>query len=51
MVFRTAATGPERIGAAAPFTAVAWRPTSHRPHLLIPKMNAEFVCAVADKDQ
>lgn len=51
LTFRTAATAPERIGAAATFHGgglVTDKPDS--PHLLIPKMKAEFVCAVADND-
>jgi carboxymethylenebutenolidase len=49
--FRTAATAPERIGAAATFHGgglVTDKPDS--PHLLIPKMKAEVLCAVADND-
>jgi carboxymethylenebutenolidase len=51
LTFRTAATAPERIGAAATFHGgglVTDKPDS--PHLLIPKMKAEVVCAVADND-
>src|SRR5271163_513199 len=51
LTFRTAATVPERIGAAATFHGgglVTDKPDS--PHLLIPKMKAEFVCAVAAND-
>jgi carboxymethylenebutenolidase len=51
LTFRTAATAPERIGAAATFHGgglVTDKPDS--PHLLIPQMKAEFVCAVADND-
>jgi len=51
LTFRTAATAPERVGAAATFHGgglVTDKPDS--PHLLIPKMKAEFVCAVADND-
>jgi len=51
LTFRTAATAPDRIGAAATFHGgglVTDKPDS--PHLLIPKMKAEFVCAVADND-
>lgn len=51
LVFRTAATVPGRIGAAATFHGgglVTPAPTS--PHLLIPKMKAEVLCAVADND-
>ena len=49
--FRTAATAPDRVGAAATFHGgglVTDKPDS--PHLLIPKMKAEVLCAVADND-
>ena len=48
---RTAATAPERVGAAATFHGgglVTDKPDS--PHLLIPKMKAEVLCAIADND-
>jgi carboxymethylenebutenolidase len=51
LTFRTAATAPERVGAAATFHGgglVTDKPDS--PHLLIPKMKAEFVCCVAAND-
>jgi carboxymethylenebutenolidase len=51
LTFRTAATFPERVGAAATFHGgglVTDKPDS--PHLLIPKMKAEMLCAVADND-
>jgi carboxymethylenebutenolidase len=51
LTFRTAATAPQRIGAAATFHGgglVTDKPDS--PHLLIPKMKAEMLCAVADND-
>jgi carboxymethylenebutenolidase len=51
LTFRTAAAAPERVGAAATFHGgglVTDKPDS--PHLLIPKMKAEVVCAVADND-
>jgi carboxymethylenebutenolidase len=51
LTFRTAATAPDRVGAAATFHGgglVTDKPDS--PHLLIPQMKAEFVCAVADND-
>jgi carboxymethylenebutenolidase len=51
LTFRTAAAAPERVGAAATFHGgglVTDKPDS--PHLLIPKMKAEIVCAVADND-
>jgi carboxymethylenebutenolidase len=49
--FRTAAIAPERIGAAATFHGgglVSDKPDS--PHLLIPRMKAEVLCAIADND-
>jgi carboxymethylenebutenolidase len=49
--FRTAATVPDRIGAAATFHGgglVTDKPDS--PHLLIPRMKAEVLCCVADND-
>lgn len=51
LTFRTAATAPDRVGAAATFHGgglVTDKPDS--PHLLIPKMMAEVLCAVADND-
>jgi carboxymethylenebutenolidase len=51
LTFRTAATASGRIGAAATFHGgglVTDKPDS--PHLLIPQMKAEVVCAVADND-
>jgi carboxymethylenebutenolidase len=51
LAFRTAATAPDRVGAAATFHGgglVTDKPDS--PHLLIPKMKAEVLCAVADND-
>ncbi len=51
LTFRTAATAPDRVGAAATFHGgglVTDKPDS--PHLLIPKMKAEILCAVADND-
>jgi carboxymethylenebutenolidase len=51
LTFRTAATVPTRVGAAATFHGgglVTDKPDS--PHLLIPKMKAEVYCAVADND-
>jgi carboxymethylenebutenolidase len=50
-VFRTAAFFPDRIGAAATFHGgglVADNPSS--PHLLIPKMKASFLIAIAKND-
>ena len=51
LTFRTAATAPDRVGAAATFHGgglVTDKPDS--PHLLIPKMKAEVVCCIADND-
>lgn len=51
LVMRTAATNPDRIGAAATFHAgglVTDKPES--PHLLIPKMKASFLIAIAAND-
>jgi carboxymethylenebutenolidase len=50
-VFRTAATAPDRVGAAATFHGgglVSDKPDS--PHLLIPKMKAHFLVAIAEND-
>ena len=51
LVMRTAATAPERIGAAATFHGgglVTDKPDS--PHLLIPEMKARFLIAIAAND-
>ena len=51
LVLRTAATSPERVGAAATFhggSLVTDKPDS--PHLLIPKMKAHFLIAIAAND-
>jgi carboxymethylenebutenolidase len=51
LVFRTAAALPDRIGAAATFHGgglVTDQPDS--PHLLIPKMKAHFLIAIAAND-
>lgn len=51
LVMRTAATNPERVGAAATFHGgglVTDKPDS--PHLLIPKMKAHFLVAIAASD-
>jgi carboxymethylenebutenolidase len=51
LVFQTAAEVPARVGAAATFHGgglVTDKPDS--PHLLIPKMKAQFLIAVADND-
>jgi carboxymethylenebutenolidase len=50
-VLRTAATIPDRVGAAATFHGgglVTEKPDS--PHLLIPKMKAQFLVAIASND-
>ncbi|MGB4712018.1 MAG: dienelactone hydrolase family protein [Fuerstiella sp.] len=51
IVMRTAATVPDRVGAGATFHGgglVTDKPDS--PHLLIPKMKADFLIAVAEND-
>lgn len=51
LVFETAAAMPDRIGAAATFHGgglVTDKPDS--PHLLIPKMKAHFLIAIAEND-
>jgi carboxymethylenebutenolidase len=51
LTYRTAATVPDRVGAAATFHGgglVTDKPDS--PHLMIPKMKAEVYSAVADND-
>ena len=51
MVFRTAATVADRVGAACTFHGgglVTKNPDS--PHLLIPEMKAQFLCAIAESD-
>ena len=51
LVFQTAATVPDRIGAAATFHGgglATDQPDS--PHLLIPKMKAHFLVAIAEND-
>ena len=51
LVFRTAATVPNRVGGAATFHGgglVTDKPDS--PHLLIPKMKAQFLVAIAESD-
>jgi len=50
-MMRTAATFPDRIGAGAAFhggNLVTDKPDS--PHLLIPKMKAQFLFAIAEND-
>ncbi len=51
MTMRTAAERPDRIGAAASFHGgglVTDQPNS--PHLLVPKMKAQYLIAIADND-
>ncbi len=51
IVMRTAAAVPDRVGAAGTFHGgglVTGKPDS--PHLLIPKMKAEFLIAIAEND-
>jgi carboxymethylenebutenolidase len=51
LTFRTAASVPDRIGAAATFHGgglVTDKPDS--PYLMIPKMKAEVLCCIADND-
>jgi carboxymethylenebutenolidase len=51
IVMRTAAAVPDRIGAGASFHGAGLAsdsPTS--PHLLVPKMKAQFLVAIADND-
>jgi len=51
LVFETAATSPDRVGAGATFHGgglVTDKPDS--PHLLIPKMKASYLIAVAEND-
>lgn len=51
IVFRTAATVPDRIGAAATFHGGRLvTGDEDSPHLLIPKMKAQFLVAVAEND-
>jgi carboxymethylenebutenolidase len=51
LTFRTAATAPDRIGAAATFHGGGLvTDKSDSPSLLIPKMKAEVLCCVADND-
>ena len=51
LTFRTAAIAPDRIGAAATFHGGGLvSDKADSPHLLIPKMKAEVLCAVADND-
>ena len=51
LAFRTAATAPDRVGAAATFHGGGLvTDKADSPHLLIPKMKAEVLCAIADND-
>ena len=51
IVMRTAATVPERVGAAATFHGGGLvTDKKDSPHLLIPKMKAQFLIAVAEND-
>ena len=51
MVFRTAATAPSRVGAAATFHGGGLNTTdASSPHLLIPQMKANFLIAIAAND-
>ena len=51
ITFRTAATFPDRIGAAATFHgANLVNDTPDSPHLLIPKLKAQFLIAIAASD-
>ena len=51
MVFRTAATVPARVGAAATFHGGGLNTNdADSPHLLIPQMKANFLIAIAAND-
>ena len=51
LVFETAAVAPERIGAAATFHGGGLATDqADSPHLLIPKMKAHFLVAIAEND-
>lgn len=51
IVFRTAASIPDRIGAGATFHGAALATKNpDSPHLLIPKMKASFLICIADND-
>lgn len=51
LVFRTAAAVPERVGAAATFHGGGLNTNdADSPHLLIPKMKAQFLIAIAAND-
>jgi carboxymethylenebutenolidase len=51
LVFRTAATAPDRVGAAATFHGANLASMAEdSPHLLIPQMKADFLIAIAESD-
>jgi len=51
MTMRAAAAKPERVGAGASFHGVQLASdAADSPHLLVPKMNAEFLFAIAEND-
>jgi carboxymethylenebutenolidase len=51
IVLRTAAAVPDRVGAAATFHGAALTTNApDSPHLLIPKMKAKFLIAIAESD-
>jgi carboxymethylenebutenolidase len=51
IVFRTAAAAPDRVGGACTFHGAALvTKDSNSPHLLIPQMKAQFLCAIAEND-
>ncbi|WP_286765395.1 dienelactone hydrolase family protein, partial [Rhodopirellula sp. UBA1907] len=51
IVFRTAAAVPDRVGAAATFHGGGLVSDGEdSPHLLIPKMKADFLIAIAEND-
>lgn len=51
IVFRTAAAIPERVGAGCSFHGGGLASTDENsPHLLIPKMKAQFLVAIAEND-
>ena len=51
LTMRTAATFPDRIGAAASFHgANLANDTANSPHLLVPKMKAQYLFAIAEND-
>jgi carboxymethylenebutenolidase len=51
ITMRTAAASPERIGAAASFHGGGLvTPAADSPHLLVPKMKAQYLFAIAEND-